>query len=328
MPSGQYSKIAEMVENWLALSGGPGFTFQPNDIFMHYHNELITKDQRNDVMEILWHLVNKKKTLEKNGRIYKCVNTEKEILDCVDADTTETCPINWPKSHLDMSTFGFDGRIITSPGDLIVMAGVSNAGKTAFCYNLLSENIGGPMPVQIMINEASRAKFKRRLLKMDWVNPFDTDGKPLFTAIVRHDDWKYAIEPDAINIIDWINMGEGDFYKISGIMECIQWKLRNGVAVIALQKSENSTLGTGGQFSEHLAAVYFALDFGHLTVRKAKEHDDGYDPNWKTFGFDIVNGVHFDHIRELEKCFTCGGSGKRGGNVCTACNGRKFIERF
>ncbi len=317
---GLYKAASKAVDNWLELHAGETFDL---DIICR-QMEIHEAAKRNLISNKLAYEV-KQGNLEKRNRIYTIVNKNIRIIEWDKVDANNTLSIKWPCSHLDASEFDFENHIVVSQSDLIVFAGVSNMGKTCLAQNFMFENMGN-YPVQYMVNEYNPGKFKRRIAKMDWSNPFKDDGVPKFRLIERHEDWKYAIEPDWINIIDWINMGT-DFYNIGIIMEGIQDKLKKGIAVICLQKNEGKDLGLGGQFSEHLASVYFLVDFQRLTVRKVKEHDNSMQPNGKVYGFEIIDGVHFANIRQLKPCPKCHSRCLTNKVECIDCHSSGFIDK-
>jgi hypothetical protein len=95
---------------------------------------------------------------------------------------------------------------------------------------------------------------------------------------------------------------------------------------VAIQKDPQKGLGVGGMWAEHKASLYMTMDFGRLTVEKAKKWD-GINPNHKTWGFEIVDqGTHFNNIRPLIKCHDCWGTGKKKGVECTNCNGSGWAD--
>jgi ribosomal protein S27AE len=233
--------------------------------------------------------------------------------------------VRWPVSHQDATEFGFEKTMIVPSGGLVVVAGVSNMGKTGLLQNFCVENCE-QYHVTMMINEANKSKFKRRIQRMTWFNPRGDDGKVKFDLIERHGEWKYAIQPNDINIIDWIDLPDGDFYKINGILDGIKSRLNKGIALVALQKSEGKTLGTGGQFSEHLADIYLNIDFQRLTVRKCKEWN-APNPNNKVWGFEIVEGgSQFADIREIKLCPRCGGRSLAAHTHCEDCRGTGYVD--
>ncbi len=196
--------------------------------------------------------------------------------------------------------------------------------NTAFCLNLLWDNMD-TFPCTLMGNEYTPGKFKRRVKTMDWANPLKENGEPKFELIERRSGWKDVIRPDNINIIDWINLDD-KFYQIGMIIDGIQSKLKNGVAVLSIQKQPGKDRGLGGGFSEHLASLYLNIDFERLTVIKAKEWT-GTNPNGKMYGFSIVQGgTRFHDIREVKKCIKCYGKGVAYGNKCETCFGRGVVN--
>jgi hypothetical protein len=216
---------------------------------------------------------------------------------------------------------------VASPGGLFVAKDFIVTHNTGFLQNVCVENCE-QYHVTMMINEANKSKFKRRIQRMTWFNPRGEDGKVKFDLIERHGEWKYAVQPDDINIIDWIDLPDGDFYKINGILDGIKSRLGKGVAFVALQKSEGKALGTGGQFSEHLADIYLNIDFQRLTVRKCKEWN-APNPNNKMWGFEIVEGgSQFADIREIKLCPRCGGRSLTAHTHCEDCKGTGYIDKI
>ena len=262
--------------------------------------------------------------LEKSRGIYRVLDNTITLIDWVHADEQEHLPVRWPFGREDETQFAFDGHVFVSPGDLVVIAGVSNMGKTAWCLNFLWENMDA-FPCTLMGNEYQGSKFKRRVSWMDWAEPLNEHGAPKFELIERYDGWKDAIQPDNINIIDWINLDD-KFYMIGAILQGIRSKLRKGMAVVALQKSAGKEMGMGGGFSEHLASLYLTLDFERMTVKKAKEWD-GVNPNGLMDRFKIVShGAKFDDIHRIILCPECRGYAAIKKNPKCQCKGVGYVD--
>ncbi len=317
--SGDYRKIKGHVDTWLLLHKGE--TFDLNVICQQL--EIREREHRNYITIILSKKV-QQNLLEKTNRLYRTIDNTIKRIDWVNASDKDILDIKWPYGIEDQSQFGFDGRITVSPGDVIVVAGNSNMGKTSFALNFLWENMDS-YPCRLMGNEYVPGKFKRRVSRMSWRSPFKEDHTPKFELIERREGWKDIISPDSINIIDWIQLAD-NFYQVGAIIDGIQAKLRNGIALVVLQKEEHKTLGLGGQFGEHLASVYFLIDYQRLTVRKVKEWKE-WNPNGSMWGFDITDGgAKFHHIRQIQKCPVCFGSGKTKGGQCERCIGTGFCD--
>jgi len=320
---GAFQKITKLVHDWVELHAGEKFSLDQicRDL------QIRERDNRKSVAIVLNRLRDQQK-LEKvsNYReaLYRPIDNTIKSINWVDASMDDVLDIRWPYGIEDDSQFGFDGKVRVSPGDIIVVAGVSNMGKTCLCHNFLWENMDNHA-CTLMGNEYTASKFKRRVSRMTWHNPIDVTGKPKFELIERRENWKDIIRPDNINIIDWLNLGE-NWYEIGKVIEGIQSKLNKGIALISIQKDEHKTLGRGAGFSEELASLYLTMDFGRLYVRKCKEWVET-NPNGKAYGFDIVDGgVKFHRIRQIVKCKKCWGSGQSRGSECEECGGTGYRD--
>jgi len=327
---GLYKSASLAVENWATLHTGE--TFDLDTICRHL--EIHDSEKRKYISIKLSYDVKTGK-LEKLNKTYKYVNKEINVIDWVNASEKDELPVSWPCSRgpNDNSKFGFDSHITIRPADLIVVAGLSNWGKSTFARNFLAENLDQwDGRIQMMVNEYSPGRFKSVMNRMNWIPFLYDDGTPRFRLIQRREDWQYAIEPDWLNIIDWIGLTD-NFYLIRHIMEDIQKHLKGGAALIILQKREGKTLGEGGGMTEDLASAYFLIDNGILTVRKVKESKNGLNPNGATYGFAITNGgADFSNIRPVKMCPRCGGKKqtwvKGDGTVnCESCNGMGYVDR-
>ncbi len=310
-------KVWQFIDEWLVLHQGERFDLDT----ICRHLSITDREGKHQVAKKLWYEVDRG-NLEKSDRLYSYIDNTYSLVDWVNANGSNTLNFKWPYGVEDESRFGFDGHVLISPGDIIVVAGMSNMGKTCFCLNLLWANMDTHQ-CTLMGNEYTPIKFKRRASNMTWANPIDDNGKPKFELIERRERWKDIIRPNNINIIDWINLAD-NFYQIGAIIEGIQSKLKKGIAVITLQKSEDKKHGLGGGFSEHLASFYISIDYERLTVVKAKEWET-VNPNGKTYGFQIVDrGSKFNYIREIKPCPVC--RGKRGNKGCQQCIGTGFVN--
>ena len=110
--------------------------------------------------------------------------------------------------------------------------------------------------------------------------------------IKRSQDWWDIILPDAVNIIDFMEIHE-DFYKVGGWIKKIFDKLRKGIAIIALQKKDATTdMGRGGAITKEKARLYLSIDYGTLTIVKAKNwHEYSVDPTGAKIDFVMERGV-------------------------------------
>ena len=82
------------------------------------------------------------------------------------------------------------------------------------------------------------------------------------------------IKPDDINFIDYLEVKEGEFYKIPSMLGEIQRKLKNGLAFVAIQKNPGTEYGVGGHQTRAKAALFLTIEAQYpeniLKVVKAK----------------------------------------------------------
>ncbi len=255
-------------------------------------------------------------------------------------DSIDEEPINFyfPKCHEDNTEFGIEDLVEVFAGDLILISGQSNYGKTTIALNILGENLS-LMPAVLMGSEYTASngkispKFKRRMNRMSWVN-WTEDGKPRFQLLPVGADFEDYIEPDLLNVIDWVSL-PGEYYLIDRVMKAIKDKVGTGIVVMVLQKNKGAEFGEGGERTQRYADVELLIDeYGQhesmLTIGKVKA------PKGKAKGrkwaFSIVDyGANLHGIREIVKCPKCWGKGYTGTannyKRCDICNGLKFIDK-
>ena len=245
----------------------------------------------------------------------------------------------FPKDRDTQLEMFFAEQAVIREGDVILIAGRSNFGKTTLCMNFAGENID-KRPILMgneytVVSEAGEdqpaPRFLTRLDNMDWVTWVDEQGQDKFQLMPVRGDYASHIVKDRINIIDWINIDTGEHYLIGTIIEQIKRQLGRGIAIIAIQKGEGAAAGRGGQFTQDFTDVELLIDaLGKeeilLTIGKVKETSKGRLLG-KTYGYSIFQGVKIQNFREVETCKRCRGKGyidKVG--VCEECNGKKYTD--
>jgi len=246
--------------------------------------------------------------------------------------------INFPKDFDSEIEMCFAEDLIIREGDLILLSGMSNYGKTALCLHFAGENIDKE-PV-LMGNEyttldnAPSSRFLHRLDAMNWVQWYNDDGDNFVLLPVRGDYAEHIVK-DKINIIDWINIDTGEHYLIGSLMESIKRELGKGVAIIAIQKAEGAVAGRGGQFTKDFADVEILLDkmqnSDEVLLSLGKVKESKRTVMGRTFAYAIVGGVKIINFREVVKCHSCYGKGwVKSGNSskpCDNCNKTGFLDK-
>jgi len=248
----------------------------------------------------------------------------------------------FPRDFDSMMEMDFAKDVVIREGDLVLISGQSNFGKTLLCFSFCGENID-KHPV-LMGNEYTivtdtgydvSPRFYNRMKAMSntsgdgWIDWVDKDGADKFTLLPVWADYAEHIVKNKINIIDWINL-PGEYYMISPIMEGIKKALGRGIAIIAIQKNEGNTAGRGGSMTRDFADCEILLDrFGDnealLTIGKVKEYNKPVVG--RTFAFSSSRGVKIINFREVKKCSACRATGYTKAGKCDQCMGNKFVDK-
>ena len=283
----------------------------------------------------LGRLVEEKKLKRVSRGWYRKVK-ELRAIEWWEYDQEEALPIVWPYGADDNSSFEFDQNIEVMKGDLIVIAGVSNMGKTCFALNFLVNNLSIlDGHARLMGNEYKPVRFAFRIKRMaEAYNAqiWNSDKQPRFDLLPVTQNHADYIVRDKLNIVDWINI-RGEFYAIGGTLEDIQAEVGNGLALIVLQKSRGKSMGMGGDFGAFTPSVYMTIDplgkgAARLNVLKVKSTPpEGMRPEGKMYGFSIVDrGSKFHNIREIKTCPACRTSGYVHGDYCDKCQGLGYVD--
>jgi hypothetical protein len=171
------------------------------------------------------------------------------------------------------------------PGNIAVIAGSPNAGKTCFFLNVIKNNMN-KFPIYYFCSEMRADELNDRLSAFDDldINDWNFEAK---TCVANPET---QIVPDCVNIIDFVEIVE-DPYIVGSILTKIHRKLNNGIALVAIQKKKGTqhVYGRGQEYGEEKARLYLSLDRGTLRVVKAKSWK-GFDPNDAVASFYIEQG--------------------------------------
>lgn len=192
--------------------------------------------------------------------------------------------------------FELEKYIRILPKSLIIVAGSPGSGKTCLLYNILCMNMY-EFGIHLFNSEMGLMQIQERLLAID---PYIPNPAP-FHLRHREDNFADVIEPDAINLIDYLDL-DSEIYMIGAEMKRILQKLNDGVAIVAIQKPIGRELGYGAGYSLKSAALYLSMDWGKLKIVKARERADSkVDPLNKAWSFTIDSeGANFENIRDTQ----------------------------
>lgn len=283
-----------IVEQWVALATG---RFTVRDIWAELGIE--SYEGKHHLRTILCRLEEKGivASLSKDGT-YRRVDSEILPLDWQAANPEKFLPLVFP--------FGLEKWVKIYPHSIIVIAGSKSAGKTAFLYNFVRLNMN-LFDVDLYNSETGPEQMKERFDALGEIpNPAP------FRVYERYDNFSDIMNPNNVSVIDYLDLNS-EVYLVGVEIDSIFRKLKNGVAVIAIQKppaakimakGEQKTvsrdLGYGGAFSAKRAQLYISMDDHKLKLVYVKSRMlSSVNPVNMQWSFDLDGkfGIHFENIK-------------------------------
>lgn len=268
--------LSDEIRDWVKTTEG---YFQTTEI--HAELRLTTPEEKKACYSMLLRLAERGE-IEKHGQrrgCFRVVDSSCEDIDFLNAGDA-VVNVSWP--------FHLEKLVEIMPGNIIIVAGEPNAGKTAFLLNLARLNMH-KYPVYYFSSEMGSREMRKRLSKFNL--PL-SDWK--IHAKERTSNFADVVKPDAINIIDFLEVYD-EFYRIGGMIREVYDKLKTGIAVIAIQKNKNVEYGLGGTRGLEKARLYVAMEQNRARILKAKNWATDQNPNGMTVDFKLIDGCRFTH---------------------------------
>ncbi len=197
------------------------------------------------------------------------------IIDCIDANglfqkkqnsfnlitpvLTDPLPIDWPLNIQELTQL--------KPKELMTVAGVYGAGKTAFCLNVAEKNMFlFQQPVRYIASELNEHELAWKLEYLPLLK-MQLEKKVLF--IERMDRPWEVIDPHGLNIIDYLEKHD-DFYNIGKELAKCQAMLKTGIAIVCLQKNPAASMARGGAGTMQKPSLVLNLEVGEAIIKKAR----------------------------------------------------------
>jgi hypothetical protein len=194
--------------------------------------------------------------------------------------------------------FGLSQMCDIRPKNIILVAGETNAGKTAMLFNVVF--INRIKKWNYLTSEMTAGEIRERIRKFgidekEWCNFVE------FSSC--NGNFHDKIDPDGFNIIDFLEVYE-DFSKIGSDIKRIFDRLRNGICIIAIQKKRGELFGRGGEFTLEKARLGISLfSHGHLPnavicsakITKCKNYKPGKNPDGKEVFFKLEEGYLYSN---------------------------------
>jgi hypothetical protein len=181
------------------------------------------------------------------------------------------------------------------PGNLIVIAGGPDAGKTAALFNIVKRNIDR-WACHYFNSEMSPEEFRKRI---DLFGDFPRKHKN-FHPYERSSDFQDVIRSGKynLNIVDFLELTE-EFYKVSRLMSDIHRRLNGAVAVVAMQTKTGTDLPLGGERAMEKARLAISLRSGNRSepntakILKCKNRKTDHSMIGKTRTYKLIRGSEF-----------------------------------
>jgi len=202
-----------------------------------------------------------------------------EGLNFKSAPTGAVLDLSWPLQIEDY--------VHMYPGNLAVIAGNSNAGKTAFMLNFIWLN-QNKFDINYWCSEMEAEELGDRLdgfgvSRDSWT----------FRAFDRATDFQDVVVPDAINLIDYLDLDD-NVYLVKGHLDKIGRAVGKGMALVALQKKGGNELGYGQERSLATPKLYLSMAAGKMKIVKGKiPAKRNVTANGLQRTFEIRHGVYF-----------------------------------
>ena len=271
--------LMDEVRQWVALTSG---WFNLTQVFQSLPN--LTQLDRNAIHQIAYRL-RKADLLEKHPSkhgVYRRMEDEKQSMDYKGARPVPL-GVDWP--------LGIGEFFEIYAKNVCMIVGTKDAGKTAFFFDFIKRNQSKAIelydkPITFLSSEMGEEELRMRLdLHEDM-----TIGDWSFEAFERGDNFGQAVEPNGINIIDYLEINK-DFPEIGDKIKEIHRRLERGIALIGLQKNYGVALGRGAAFSIQRPRLYLTLEYGVAKILSAKNRKAGAsNPVGKVLNYKLVNG--------------------------------------
>lgn len=280
MTDNKVEQLSHLIKAWIANTDG-WFTYDQLD------KELLIKS--NQAKNLRRQVINRLKAeavivkaADKDGT-YRVVRDDAPLIEWLEANLESKLDLKLP--------FGMHELVNILPKNIIVIAGAPDAGKSAWCFNFIRENMA-KHSITYFSSEMGAMELKTRLTQFNSI--------PLsnwtFEARERSTNFADVIRPDGINIIDYLEITE-NLYAVGGMINNIHQKLTSGIAAICLQKKRGADLGRGAEFSLEKPRLYLSLDNNIIKIVKAKNWvDPAVNPNGMSWSFRLAAGCKFTYV--------------------------------
>lgn len=279
--------IMQEVREWVISTNGLIYSTEFHKISQFPQNLRIQKT----ISQCFARLV-EEGVIERHGGKNGCFRKIEHHCDDIDFINCETKPLQI-ELPLDMSRL-----VEVMPSNIVVVAGVTNAGKTGFLLDIIRYNMD-KFDVWYFNSEMDGPELQKRLRRYKDIRSL-SEWKFHSKAVVPNMEDVIARGVGKINIIDYLEVHE-DFYKIGGMIRAIHQKLEGAVCFIALQKNPGTATGKGGWGTLEKARLAVNIEGGRCEIVKAKNWRTDMNPNGRSRQFNLVDGWDLQAIGNWDR---------------------------
>jgi len=262
--------------------------FHPRDIWTEYN---IKSEEGKRIVRVVLEDKVVNGELQHEGLKYRAYNRDLREINWFDADETDYIRMNLP--------FGLN-RYIKLFSGVVVIAGETGMGKSAWIMDCIFRNLSFNRPQYLFVNDAKDSELKERIIALCEKNDCALPSSDQLVVYERFDKFGDVIVRDGLNYVDYLDVN-AEFYSIGQEIDDIFRATGNGLTFIALQKNPKEAIGVGGIYSIKRSQVYIVLSesedevwFGQLLLKKTRgKVNKTLDPTGWKWGYDIQNGVKF-----------------------------------
>ena len=255
----------------------------------------------------------------RDSKKWHILRTEIEFID-LDQTEEEHFPISLPlgltpplKNPPPEEEERCAGMVRLPPKCVVVVAGTSNAGKTAFLLETLKRNLNADYPLMYLMSEMGPSEYKQRVRKIVDDDEQEQFWKSKIKAASMSSGFDGAItqyNPNGLTVIDFLEEIDGQYYLLASDIRAIYDALDTGIAIIALQKHSQAEVGQGGEGTTQKARLYITLDklahrprstISALKIHKAKDYP-GNNPNNLERHVEIRAGSNITPLTDWMYC--------------------------
>ena len=290
--------LAALINEFIRNSSG---SFTTRDIDIEFG--LFTRTEKNNRSKCLCVGINRnliKRDKSVAGK-YHIINAGIDFID-VNAAPEESFNIILP--------FNLHQSVLIPPKAIIVLAGSTNAGKTAFILNTLRLNLKQKYNKMYLMSEMGSGEYVSRLKRFNeplsaWESIKAASKSYDFDGAVQHHN------PNGLTCIDYLEEIEGEYFKISSNIRSIYDALDEGVAVVAIQKRSDQKVARGGEGTMEKSRLYLTLDHIYtkehsiicaLVITKLKNFI-GKNLQNHELHFEIAKGSQITKIMDWTPCY-------------------------